>query len=165
MRFRTALLALLATLPLMVFAEQPTFRKKFNVAAKEMVPVLQTTNCTTKPVKKVPGKAITECELQMPNSLLTFDSMNGQLAGVWLMMDSSKLDHPSDIMRTGGMLLRAARGASYGDYLAVAAKALDMSRQQGGKEVCLNDKESAARFCVSSNDRGIFDMTLQSTGN
>lgn len=164
MKFRTGLLALLVTVPLMGFAEQPTFRQKFNAAAKEMVPVLQITRCTTKTAKKVPGKAIIECELQMPNSLLMLDSINGQLASVWLMIDSSQLRHPSDIMRTGGMLLRAARGASYGDYLAVTAKAFDMSRQQGGKEACVNDKEAAARFCVSSNDRGIFDMTLQPTG-
>lgn len=145
------------------FGAQPTFRDKYNVAAKDMVPALQITSCATKVAKTVPGKAIIECDVQLPNTLLSLDSMNNRLTGVWLMLDSSQLNHPSDLMRTGGMLLRAARGSSFGDYLAVAADAFKASQKIGWKQACVDDKESSMRFCVSSDDRRIFDLMLTPT--
>lgn len=158
-KFR-AFFLLTATLPSLAFAAQPTFRDKYNGAAKDMVPALQITSCATKPVKTVPGKAIIECDVRLPNTLLSLDSMNNRLTGVWLMLDSSQLNHPSDLMRTGGMLLRAARGSSFGDYLAVAGDAFKASQKNGWKQACVDDKESSMRFCVSSDDRRIFDLML-----
>lgn len=142
------------------FSAQPTFRDKYNVAAKDMVPALQITSCTTKTSKTVPGKAILECDVQLPNALLSLDSMNNRLTGVWLMLDSTQLNHPADLMRTGGMLLRAARGSSFGDYLAVTGDAFKASQTNGWKQACVDDKQSSMRFCVSSDDKRIFDLTL-----
>jgi hypothetical protein len=159
-RFRAFGLAALAVIPAAVLAAQPTFRDKYNGAAKDMVPVLQTTSCETKQAKAPAGKAITECRLQMANSLLSLDSMNNRLSGVWLMLDSTRLDDQTDLVRSGGMLLRAARGTSYGDYLAVSADVFDASRRRGWKEACADDKASSSRFCVSANERGIFHITL-----
>ncbi|WP_334159352.1 hypothetical protein [Oryzomicrobium sp.] len=139
-------------------AEQLTFRDRYNAAAAEMVPVLKTTGCKA---KKATEKTITECELQASNALLTLDSQNNRLTSVWLMFDSTQLGHPSDTVRAGGMLLRAARGSSYGDYLAVALNAFDKSRRQGWSQACVDDKESSSRFCVSGNERGIFNITIR----
>lgn len=147
-------------IPSLAVSAQPTFRDKYNAAAKDMVPALQISSCVTKPAKTVPGKSIIECSVQLANTLLSLDSMNNQLTGVWLMLDSSQLNHPSDLMRTGGMLVRAARGSSYGDYLAVAAEAFKASQKNAWKQACVDDKESSSRLCVSSADKRIFDLTL-----
>lgn len=161
MRFRAFALAALAVIPAAVLAAQPTFRDKYNGAAKDMVPVLQTTSCETKQAKEPAGKAITECRLQMANALLSLDSMNNRLSGVWLMLDSTQLGHPTDLVRSGGMLLRAARGTNSGDYLAVASDVFDMSKRRNWQEACADDKASASRFCVSSDDRKVFHITLR----
>ena len=150
----------MVAIPVVVLAAQPTFRDKYNGAAKDMVPVLQTTSCEIKRAKAPVGKAITECRLQIANSLLSLDSMDNRLSGVWLMLDSSKLDDATDLVRSGGMLLRAARGTSYGDYLAVSANVFDASRRRSWQEACADDKASSSRFCVSANERGIFHITL-----
>lgn len=148
------------TISPLALANQPTFRDKYNMAAKDMVPALQTTSCETKPVKNISGKETIECQVQLANTLLSLDSINNRLAGVWLMLDASQLSHPSDLMRTGGMLLRAARGTSYGDYLAVAGEAFKSSQQQGWKRACVDDKASSTRLCVSSDDKKIFNLLL-----
>jgi hypothetical protein len=160
MRNRVIAWALLALVPVTSFSAQPTFREKYNTAAKDMVPALQTSSCETKPVKSIAGKAITECRVQLSNSLLSLDSADNKLTGVWLVLDSSALGHPTDLVRAGGVLLRAARGTSYGDYLAVSTSVFDASRRQGWQKACVDDKEAAARFCVSGNERGIFNITL-----
>lgn len=159
MKFLVCMLALLLAQTL-AEAAQPTFRDKYNSAAKEMVPSLQIKTCKTIPAKKPPGKEIIECELQLFNALLSLDSMNKRLTGVWLMVDSTQLAHPSDVMRAGGMLLRAARNTHYGDYLAVTADLMNASRKNGWREACIDDQESDAHFCISRNDRAVFDMTL-----
>lgn len=158
---RLSVLTLLASVSLAGVAAQPTFRDKYNAAAKDMVPVLQTTGCEAKPVKNSTAKAIMECQLNMPNGLLTLDSESGKLRSVWLMLDSTQLANRGDLMRAGGMLLRAARGADYGDYLAVASTAVDASSRQGWKEACVDDAPSASRLCVSSDNKRIFDLTLK----
>ncbi|API77980.1 hypothetical protein AC251_26140 (plasmid) [Ralstonia pseudosolanacearum] len=157
---RLIAMTLLACASLTCLGAQPTFRDKYNAAAKEMVPVLQTTGCDTKAVRNSATKAITECRLKMPNGLLTLDSESAKLKGVWLMLDSSQLEHPSDLVRAGGMLLRAGRGGHYGDYLAVASSLLDASRRQGWKEACVDDAQSASRFCVSSDNERVFNLIL-----
>lgn len=153
-------LLFLILIPAGAWASQPTFRDKYNAAAKEMVPALQITTCKTIPAKKLPGKEIIECELQLSNALLSLDSMNKRLTGVWLMVDSTQLGHPSDVIRAGGMLLRAARNTHYGDYLAVTADLMNASRKNGWREACIDDQESDAHFCISRNDRAVFDITL-----
>lgn len=154
-------MTLLAGASVACIAAQPTFRDKYNAAAKDMVPVLQTTGCEAKPVKNSTTKAITECQLNVPNGLLTLDSESGKLRSVWLMLDSTQLAHPSDLMRAGGMLLRAGRGTYYGDYLAVSSKVFDASSRQDGKEACVDDAASASRLCVSSENKRIFNLTLR----
>ncbi|MBO9538744.1 hypothetical protein [Herbaspirillum sp.] len=157
------ILFLLSVIPAMTLAAPPTqtkFLKSYSSASQEMTPELQTTSCTSKPIVKVPGKTITECRLNVGNSLLTIDSMNNQVTGVWLMLDSQKLNPSSDLIRTGGMLIRAMRGSYYGDYLAVSASVFSASSKKKWKEVCTDDKDSSSRVCVSSDDGNIFNMTL-----
>lgn len=158
MSYASAAAALLAVVSIAAHSGQPTFRDRYNDVAKEMVPLLQTTGCETKQASA--GKAITECKLQASNALLSLDSVNNKLSGVWLLVDSTQLAHPSDIVRAGGLLLRTARGASYGNYLAVATDVMDASRKQGWKEACKDDAASASRFCVSANARQVFSITL-----
>ncbi len=150
--------ALLAVSSVVAQAAQPTFRDRYNDAAKELVPQLQTTGCETK--QAAGGKAVTECKLQADNALLSLDSVNNKLAGVWLLVDSTKLANGGDVARAGGLLLRTARGTAQGNHLAVATDVLDASRKQGWKEACKDDAASASRLCVSANARGVFHITL-----
>lgn len=157
--FKVFMLVILL-IPMNAIAAQKSFKEKYNTAAKDMVPILQITTCRTIIAKKLPGKEILECSLNSSNSLLSIDFMNKQLTDIWLMIDSTQLDGPADLMRSGGMLLRAGRGSFYGDYLAVAAKAFEASNRIGWKEACIDDKESDFRFCVSSDDSRIFNLML-----
>lgn len=154
------LLIALAMMPTVALSAPPDFRKHYDKAAKDMIPMLQTIDCSIKKVKSAPGKTITECRLKISNALLSIDHLNKQFSGAWLMLDSSQLPHPSDLARSGGMLLRAARGSYYGDYLAVSSSVFEASRQRGWQEACADDKDSASRFCVSGNDHGIFNITV-----
>lgn len=159
MRHAHALAVLLATFSIAAYATQPTFRERYNDAAKDLVPQLQTTGCKTK--QGVAGKSIMECELQTTNALLSLDSVNNKLSGVWLLVDPAQLPGRSgDVVRAGGMLLRSARGTTYGDYLAVAMDVFKASSKQGWKEACKDDSASASRLCVSANARGVFNITL-----
>lgn len=156
---RTRVLAsLLCVVSIAAQAAQPTFRDRYNEAARDLVPQLQTTDCVTRQAPA--GKAITECKLKAGNALLSLDSINNRLSGVWLLVDSAQLADNADVARAGGLLLRTARGTAHGDHLAVAADVLDTSRRQGWKEACKDDAASASKLCVSANSHGVFHITL-----
>jgi hypothetical protein len=140
------------------FAAEVSFRDKYKMAAKDMVPIMQIVNCADTPAT---NKHIIECTLNMPNSLLTLDVVNGKLDGIWLMYDRNQLEHPSDMLRVGGMLLRALRGTSpAGNHLQVATDLYSKSSKVNGKTTCTVDSESAAKFCVDINPSGIVNLTL-----
>lgn len=160
------LIALLALLPLSANAKSDALspdatRSRFDSHAKDMVPLLQTTSCRTIHAAKLAGKTILECKMRVQNSLLSIDAMNGQITGIWLMIDATNLEHPSDIRRAGGTLIRMARNTSYGDHLQVASDALLGAHKEKGKASCIDDAESASRLCITTDDGRIYDMTLE----
>lgn len=156
----TAALAI-AFLPIAVGAAQPTFKEKYNAAAKDVLPALQTTSCRVIQSNSSPGQAVTECQLKMENALLSMVSKNNKLTNVWLHFDSNSLGHPTDAMRAGGVLIRAARGVSYGNYLEVSTQAFKKSSDFHWNDVCVNDEQSASALCVSKERETIFQLTLK----
>jgi hypothetical protein len=132
----------------------------FNEAAIEKVPNLKTASC--KVIRaEVPDKTITECETVIDNSLLTIDASNNKATSAWLMLDSTKLNHPTDLWRSAALLVRVARGGEgFGNYLQVGTDTLKGMQQLNGKKYCLDDKESASRLCMETNDGNIYNITL-----
>lgn len=158
MIYSRVLLVFLAGLSVAAQAAQPTFRDRYNEAAKDLLPQLQTTGCETKSVNA--DKAITECKLQSPNALLSLDSMNNKLSGVWLVVDATKLANAAEVARAGGVLVRAARGTAHGNHLAVATDVFELSRKNGWNEACKEDLTSTSRLCVSAANRSVYHFTL-----
>jgi hypothetical protein len=137
------------------------FTALFDEAAIEKVPKLKTTSCKVIRVEKTPNKTITECETVINNSLLTIDASNNKATSVWLMLDFTKLNHPTDLWRSAALLVRVARGGeSLGNYLQVGTDTLRGMQQLNGKRYCLDDKESASRLCMETNDGSIYNITL-----
>jgi hypothetical protein len=137
------------------------FTKLFNEAAIEKVPTLKTASCKVIQAENVPDKTITECETVIDNSLLTIDASNNKATSIWLMLDSTKLNHPTDLWRSAALLVRVARGGeSFGNYLQVGTDTLKGMQQLNGKKYCLDDKESASRLCMETNDGSIYNITL-----
>lgn len=137
------------------------FIELFNEAAVEKVPALKTTSCRLIRAETVPGKTITQCETVLDNSALTIDALNNKTTSAWLMLDFTKLNHPTDLWRSAALLVRVARGGEgFGNYLQVGTDTLRGMQQLNGKKYCLDDKESASRLCMQTNDGRIYDITL-----
>ena len=94
------------------------------------------------------------------NSLLSIDAMNNVATGIWLMIDSSNFSSGTDILRSAGLLVRVARGGlPAGDHLMVGQSALD-NLLKTKKQYCVDDAESSAKLCLSSDDGRIYNMTI-----
>lgn len=160
MKILLAMLTLLI-IPQAFSAPLPSFRERYNLASIDMVPEMQISACQTKPGGPDKSKGIIECTLKLPDSLLTLDTKNGKLSGIWLMYDASRLDNPAENLRVSGMLLRALRGVSQaGDHLAVASELFNRASKNDWKETCMIDTESKSNYCVSSTNRQIFNLIL-----
>jgi hypothetical protein len=138
------------------------FLKTYNKTAKARLPLLQTTSCRTINVRKVAGKTITECDLMLPNGMLTLDSVGGDLKSAWMLVNNVHTNHPSDLLRTGGILLCGARAScEAGDFYQLSSDAFHASHQRGWQHGCVRDTETHAPLCVSSNNDGLtFHVTL-----
>lgn len=157
--------ALLALFPLSALAVQPVpkFLETYKDVAKDMVPILQPTKCEAKPGKKVASKVLNTnmCQLAGAHSFLVINSVDQQVTAAWLNVAPNDLAHPSDLTRSGGMLLRAARGGGFGDYLQVSMDLFVASQRIGGKAACKDDAPSGMKMCVSKSADGTYDIMLE----
>ena len=154
---------LLFAVPLLTLAASPSkekFLKNYNASAKEMVPSFETSSCKQVLAKTPPGRSFTTCRLTIENSFLSVESIDSAVTAVLLVFDSTYLEHPSDLTRSGGMLLRSMRGTYYGDYLATAMKVFQESKNTNWKRACTFDKESSSEFCIGSEDGILFSLAI-----
>lgn len=156
---------LLAALSLSLSAEAEVgglaFQQSYAKASGEMVPALTITDCLsiTSP-NMLSQKAIVQCNLGTPSALLTIDTFDGMYSGAALRVDVRALRGPSDMIRVGGILLRAAGRVSASDHLAVSADLLKRASSAGWTRTCTDDVKTSARLCVQSGDGTIFDYTI-----
>jgi hypothetical protein len=154
------ILALALSTAVLAAPPKKTFRETWKAAAKDMLPALQIKQCKNVPVKDG-NRVLIECSLKIGNSMLTVEGTKTATTGAWLMLDASRLEQPSDLMRAGGLLIRTGRGGSMsGNYLQFSLETFQQSKAQGWKEACSRDEINGAKFCVSSDDGRIFHLTL-----
>lgn len=142
-------------------AEGPAFQQSYARASAEMVPALSIARCAPVTSANMPSqKAIVQCDLGTPNAVLSIDTIAGVYSGALLRVDVRALQGPSDMIRVGSILLRAAGRVSASDHLAVSADLLKRASKNGWARTCTDDLKSAARLCVQSDDGAVFDYTI-----
>ena len=138
----------------------------YNVAAKEKVAGLQIDTCETIDDKQHKDHKIHACFTGFSNALLTIDTIKNNTSSIWLMLDVTQLNHPSDITRVAGLLIRTVRGgAAFGNYLEVGKDILFGLHNSTSNNFCLSDIESKTKICVDKEkeNEAIYNFIIETS--